>query len=176
MKKINRVDAVSDICKKKLSTLNYEGRESLILDMWGLNNDHQEFSSLSAELQNIILTNDDPPDDLEKSIYDELIFIALITDFYGVTNTFVTEYMATAGLDEYEVIGQIEKLEVCPCCKYRTLGSRGEYQICGLCNWEDTGLEDESLYSGPNHMTLGEVKKEFIKKMGVLPVTKWERA
>jgi len=123
-----------------------------------------------------MLKSDDPPIDSESSKYNELILIALQAKFRGVTNTFLSESMTTTELGEYEVCGEIESLEVCPCCEYRTLESRGEYDICCLCDWEDNGVNDVAQYSGPNHMTLGEAKEKFAENMGGLPLDKWVKA
>ena len=51
----------------------------------------------------------------------------------------------------------------CPCCDYFTLSDRGEYDICPVCFWEDSGWDVDSpdQYSGPNHMTLREGRRNF---------------
>jgi len=173
---ISRNDAIYKLCKKKLSSLDTESRESYILDWWGIDEDDVEFSSLSAELQRQMLANEDPPNDSENYKYDELIIIALSAEFKGVTNAFLAENMITMGVGTYKVCGELEPLEICPCCEYRTLNSRGDYEICRLCNWEDNGADQLEQYSGPNHMTLGEAKKQFSENMGSLPLGKWMNA
>lgn len=176
MNRINRNEAISELCKKKLPELTIEDRESYILNWWGIDNDDVEFSTLSDELQRQILENEDPPDDSENRKYDELIFRALFAEYRGVTNEFLAKSMASVQLGTYEVYGEVEKLEVCPCCKYRTLDSRGNYDICGLCNWEDDGVEEDSQYSRPNHMTLGEAKEKFSSNIGNFPLDKWVKS
>jgi len=173
---ISRNEAVHRLCEKKLSTLSRECRESHILDWWGIDREDAEFSLLSSELQCQMLKNDEPPSDSENSKYNELIFIALQAKFTGVTNTFLSQSMVTTGLGEYDICGEIERLEVCPCCEYRTIESRGEYEICGLCDWEDNGVTDVDLHSGPNHMTLGEAKEKFAETKGSLLLEKWVKA
>ena len=51
----------------------------------------------------------------------------------------------------------------CPCCDYLSLDDRGEYGICSVCFWEDDGWDVDCLdeYSGPNHMTLREGRRNF---------------
>ena len=51
----------------------------------------------------------------------------------------------------------------CPCCDYFSLEDRGEYSICKLCFGEDDGLDVAQVdrYSGPNHMTLREGRRNF---------------
>lgn len=45
------------------------------------------------------------------------------------------------------------KREKCPCCKYPTLNTRGNYEICLLCDWEDDNQDDPQaaeVWGGPN--------------------------
>lgn len=173
MKKIKRIEAIKKICNNKLSTLSFSERESIILDWWWISEEDIEFYRLSEQLKCQILENDEPPEDCENHKYDELILIALFSEYKGVKNTFIAESMVTMGLGTFYVEGEVEKLEVCPCCNYRTLASRGDYDICGLCNWEDNGVNDDEKYSGPNHMTLGEARENFLRNIEQLPTNKW---
>ena len=176
MKILDRVEAIKAICNKKLPTLSFNERESIILDWWGIDEEDNEFSRLSAQLKCQILENDELPEDCENRKYDELILVALLSDYEGVSNNYIAESMDIMGLGHFRVEGQVEKLEVCPCCNYRTLKSRGNYDICRLCNWEDNGLNDDEKYSGPNHMALGEYRESFLRNMGQLPSNKWVKA
>lgn len=176
MKKINRVEAIKAICDKILPTLNLNERESIILDWWGIDEEDNEFSRLSAQLKCQILENDELPEDCENRKYDELILVALSSEYKGVNNNYIAESLDTMGLGSFRVEGEVEKLEVCPCCNYRTLESIGNYDICGLCNWEDNGINDDEKYSGPNHMTLGEARKNFLRDIEKLPSDKWVKA
>lgn len=56
-------------------------------------------------------------------------------------------------------------LKQCPCCDYFTLTNRGNYEICEICFWEDDGqdLTELIIHSGPNHITLGEARMNFLK-------------
>ena len=41
----------------------------------------------------------------------------------------------------------------CPCCGFRTLGTRGGFEICAVCFWEDDGQDDhdaDRVRGGPN--------------------------
>jgi len=176
MNQISRTEAIKQLCFKKLTALSAERRESHILDWWGIDEDDAEFSLLSADLQSQMLNSDEPPSDSENSNYDELILIALQAELKGVTNIFLSENLVTMGLGDNEVCGELEQLEICPCCEYQTLESRGEYNICGLCGWEDNDVNEVAQYSGPNHMTLGEAKSKFIEDAGNLPLDKWVKA
>ncbi|WP_124333832.1 CPCC family cysteine-rich protein [Pseudomonas chlororaphis] len=176
MSTLPRTDAIYKICKKILSSLDNDARESYILNWWGIDERDFEFSLLSKEMQNLVSLNDDPPSDTQNQIYNELIMIALSSEYKGVTNTYLSELMSKNGLGEYEVHGDIETLEACPCCGYRTLSSRANYDICGLCNWEDDGTVGQETYSGPNHMTLREGQEKFRVQMDQLPLNKWVMA
>ena len=52
----------------------------------------------------------------------------------------------------------------CPCCGHTMHSEYGEgsYEICDHCWWEDCGVRDPDEHSGPNHMTLGEGRKEWL--------------
>lgn len=176
MNRINRAEAVRQVCNKQLSMLDTQHRESHILDWWNIDEGDAEFSLLSVELQNQILKSDEPPSDSENYKYNQLILIALQAKLKGVTNTFLSESMAMNGLGKNEICGELEQLHACPCCEYRTLNTQGEYEICGLCGWEDDGINEITRYSGPNHMTLGEAKGMFIENMEELPLSKWVKA
>jgi len=81
MKKINRQQAVNQISKEILISLSHDERESLLLDWWGIDDTSPEFLTLSEQLQHSIKTNDDLPNDISDSKYDELIQVALISKF-----------------------------------------------------------------------------------------------
>ena len=51
----------------------------------------------------------------------------------------------------------------CYCCGYFTIEERGNYEICPACFWEDDGYNDLLRYSGTNHMTLEEGRKNFLE-------------
>jgi hypothetical protein len=58
-------------------------------------------------------------------------------------------------LDNASVIAERRKGERyrCPCCRYRTLFSRGHFEICPVCFWEDDGQDDHDadiVRGGPN--------------------------
>lgn len=173
MERLERTDAINKIATKIMDSLDADDRESYILSWWVLDEDDDEFYLLSKDLQNEILLNEDPPGDVCSDRYNELIKIALSSEFRGVTNIFLSENMYELGMGKYEVYGDVEELEVCPCCHYKTLPSRGEYEICRLCGWEDNGVEELEKYSGPNHMTLGEAQEKFRERMSELPLSKW---
>ncbi|WP_196304817.1 CPCC family cysteine-rich protein [Pseudomonas fluorescens] len=88
----------------------------------------------------------------------------------------MAEELAKLGYETYEVEGDIEHLNTCPCCEYRTLSTISDYDICELCMWEDDGTAAPESYSHPNHMTLSTAKKQFIEKNENLPLNKWIKA
>ncbi|RON21009.1 hypothetical protein BK660_18400 [Pseudomonas brassicacearum] len=173
MQKTARSDAVYRLIQKALAALDNDARESLLLNWWGIDDSDEMFSLLSKEMQHLLITNDEPPSDVQNPLYDELLLIALRSEYKGVTNLYLSSQMKKMGFGEHQVLGLIELMEVCPCCGYRTLSSRANYDICDLCKWEDNGITDPEQYSGPNHMTLGEAKETFSKNMNVLPLDKW---
>ncbi|WP_167748738.1 CPCC family cysteine-rich protein [Pseudomonas kribbensis] len=110
-------------------------------------------------------TNDDLPNNINDSKYNKLIQVALKSKLKGITNIYLSKRLASLKLGDYEVYGDIEPLEACPCCGYHTLPSLANYDICDLCHWEDNGTTSLDSYSSPNHMTLREAKESFAKKI-----------
>jgi hypothetical protein len=55
----------------------------------------------------------------------------------------------------------------CPCCKYLTLHSRGDYEICQVCFWEDDGQDEhdaEVVRGGPNyHLSLRQAQENYAR-------------
>jgi len=50
----------------------------------------------------------------------------------------------------------------CPCCRHRTLGTRGDYVICPVCFWEDDGSDDLDGVGGPNgDLTLAQARHNY---------------
>ena len=58
-----------------------------------------------------------------------------------------------------------EKTFRCPCCKYKTLHSRGGFEICPVCFWEDDGQDDhdaDEVRGGPNStLSLTEAREAY---------------
>ncbi|QIK70725.1 hypothetical protein G7062_10625 [Erysipelothrix sp. HDW6C] len=50
----------------------------------------------------------------------------------------------------------------CPCCNYKTLKEFGNYDICPVCFWEDDGVVDLDIISGPNHISLRQAQRNFM--------------
>ncbi|MFJ2682308.1 CPCC family cysteine-rich protein [Pseudomonas sp. NPDC087342] len=175
MTNIHRNTAIKILIKEAFSTLTHDARESCILNWWGINENDLEFSLLSKELQHQLLANEELPTDTQNKLYDELVIVALSCEYKGVTNAYITGLLHKMGMSGYEVDGDVERLEACPCCGFRTLPSRSNYDICGLCSWEDNGVNDINRYSGPNRMKLGEAKEQFLTNMNALPLNKWAK-
>lgn len=70
-----------------------------------------------------------------------------------------------AAKQEAERAAAFEELKTmfdCPCCGYRDLTEKpGNHDICGICFWQDCGVRDDEDYSGPNHITLGEGRRNY---------------
>lgn len=176
MKRLNRAIAIEKLVMETLKTLDVESRESYILDWWSIDEEDEEFSLLSNDLKNEILLNEDCSIDFKDKKYNELIEIALCSEYRGVTNEYLAETLAANKFGRYEIQGVVENLDVCPCCNFRTLLSRGNYEICRLCNWEDDGIDAPEAYSGPNHMTLKEAQRLFETQSTKLPLNKWVKS
>lgn len=176
IKQITRLTAIKNIAESYLDTLTIEERDSHILNWWALDESNPNFLGLSTKLQKLILNYEEPPKNIESLLADELILVGLKSSYIGVTNDYLAEQLAKLGYETYEVEGDIEHLNVCPCCEYRTLSTISDYDICELCMWEDDGTAAAESYSHPNHMTLSTAKKQFFEKNENLPLNKWVKA
>lgn len=173
IKQITRLTAIKNIAESYLDTLTIEERDSHILNWWPLDESNPNFLGLSTKLQKLILNNEEPPKNIESLLADELILVGLKSSYIGVTNDYLAEQLAKLGYETYVIQGDIEHLNACPCCEYRTLPSVSVYEICDLCMWEDDGATAAESYSHPNHMTLSTAKKQFFGKFKTLPLNKW---
>ncbi|APC20072.1 CPCC family cysteine-rich protein [Pseudomonas protegens] len=173
MEKLTANAAIDLLSRHRLPGLDAAARFSHLLNWWGIDSDDLEFAALAPSLQQQILTQPEPPQEVQDPRYDALLLIALRAEYRGVTHLYLRRCLREAGLGDYTVSANIECLEACPCCGYRTLSARGDYQICDLCHWEDDGSQALDVLSGPNHKTLGQAREHFAQQQGRLPLDKW---
>lgn len=173
MEKLTANAAIDLLSRHRLTGLDAAARFSHLLNWWGIDRDNLEFAALAPSLQQQILTQPEPPQEVQDPRYDALLLIALRAEYRGVTHLYLRRCLREAGLGDYTVSANIECLEACPCCGYRTLSARGDYQICDLCHWEDDGSQALDVLSGPNHKTLGQAREHFAQQQGRLPLDKW---
>ncbi|WP_137940359.1 CPCC family cysteine-rich protein [Chitinivorax sp. B] len=169
----NRIACVQIICKAKLTELALEERESTLLNWWGISSDEKGYDLLPEALKSELACSDDSPSDCEPDKYDPLIMLALMSQYRGVTNSHINNELNALEGEDVCVTGDVEVLEVCPCCSFRTLTSHGEYEICPLCKWEDDGTQNMKVFSGVNRKTLQQARDEFaLSEVGYLK-EKW---
>lgn len=106
-----------------------------------------------------------PPSDPR---YDGVLLLSLSRRYVLATNSFLLKRLQEDGIEVDAVVGEPVQLEACPCCGYRTIGSRGAYQICRVCWWEDDGQDDgnaDVVMGGPNrHLSLTQGRINFLKE------------
>ncbi|MGR4040570.1 CPCC family cysteine-rich protein [Pseudomonas sp. JDS08PS003] len=173
MEKLTANAAIDLLSTHRLPGLDVAARACHLLNWWGMDCDDLEFATLPPGLQQQLISQPEPPDDTQDPLYDALLLIALRAEYRGVTHLYLRRCLREAGLGDFAVGANIECLEACPCCGYRTLSARGEYEICGLCHWEDDGSEALDVLSGPNHKTLGQAREHFAQQQSRLPLDKW---
>lgn len=154
-----RSEAIELLVQHELGELGAKERETLLLDWWSIDADDPGFDTL-PELLRAALKRSDSPDDPQSPLYEPLLRLALRHSFVGVVNSYLGRRLSTLGLSS-EVDGVVEKLLECPCCGFLCLPRRGHYDICVVCFWEDDGTTDPSTFSGPNHMTLHDARRNF---------------
>lgn len=161
MKKLERIDAIKVLVEFQIKNLSLEERENLLLDWWSIDEDDPEFDDLPIEIQKEILNNDEPQNIVDEK-YNCLLSIALNNEYRGVKNSFILNELKPILNKELLIIGEVDKLEKCPCCEYRTIVKTKAYEVCPVCFWEDDGSSLDK-YSSCNRMTLKEGKENFKK-------------
>ncbi len=64
-----------------------------------------------------------------SSRYDPVLLIWLADNFKAVTNEYILQKVRGLGEEVEEIDGEPVLLEACPCCGYRTIGSRSDLEI-----------------------------------------------
>ena len=159
---MTRAEAIALIVENELGALNDAQRQSMLLDWWSIDDEAEEFWEL-PELLRAEIKRRDEPDGTRNPLYDALLRIDLRYQFVGVRNEYLAHRLAPIGYKREIIEGDVEVLEICRCCEFRTLAERGGYDICPICFWEDDGSHDPDTVSGPNHMTLREGRENFAR-------------
>lgn len=160
---MDRKKALLFIVKNDILLLTKEQREELLLEWWCIDESDVEFIKLPLNLQVEILEHDEPVDDVMDSKYIPLLEEAMLHEYYGVTNNYLSKKCSMMKGSEIEVIGNTDHLEKCPCCGYRTIKERGFYEICPVCYWEDNGVDEINRYSSPNHMSIEDYRQKNVR-------------
>ena len=157
---MTRNEAIDLLARRDLARLSYEQREALLLGRWSIDSNDPECDDLPEALKAAIAHASEPNGYAE--LYDPLLLIALRHSYTGVLNSYLRAAVATLGHEE-AVDGEVEVLEVCRCCGYRSLRERDAYEICHVCFWEDDGTTDADRISSPNHMTLRDARLNILR-------------
>ena len=142
--------------------LTREDRELLIYNAWGLDGSDEIFYLLPEDLMSELLDYDEPQEDIMSSKYDELVRLISELSYGQYSNEKLANILGEILDKQVNVIGDDPILYSCPCCGKKTLWKRGEYDICSCCGWEDDGIEEDNKYSPPNHMTLGQGRRNYL--------------
>lgn len=156
---LDRQFALELIARHDAKSMTVEGRESLLLDWWSIDDSDDGFDTLPDSLKSELASGDAPHDPADER-YDPLLVVGCRASYVGVKNEYLADTLSRIG-QECEVIGPVEVLVPCPCCEYLTLSRRGQYDICRVCFWEDDGSDDPEHASGPNRSTLAEARHSF---------------
>lgn len=161
--RLSRNEAVSMLSRLHLRKVTLREREDLLLDWWPVDRGDPILDSLSTSLRSEILKRESPEHPADDPRYDDLLLCAVKAKSRGVKNSYLEMALLHEGAGDFEVVGEVEALEACPCCGYRALPERGTYEICPVCFWEDDGGDDPERYSSPNKMSLKEAQANFYR-------------
>lgn len=159
-RKMDRKQALQELAELQGALASPDQRLSMIEDWWSLSEDDPEWIYLSDDLRAEIQRTDSPEQAPTSPRYDVLINLHLIAKLRGVANHWLAAQVSAARGIAVEVEGDIEPMECCPCCGYRSLPCRHEWEICPVCFWEDD-CSDEDTLSGANRMTLREARHNY---------------
>ncbi|MFE4709569.1 CPCC family cysteine-rich protein [Paenibacillus sp. NPDC056722] len=160
---MTRNEAITIILNSTIEDLSKEEREEILIDWWGIDQNHPGFDNLPKTLKSEILHFDEPQRDAMDEVYNVLLFVALRKKYLGVRNEYLSKRVSVLLHSNQEVEGVQEELYSCPCCEFKTLPIKGEYEICLVCFWEDDGNTYLNYYSSPNHMTLAHARENFVE-------------
>lgn len=161
MVSMNRNEAIKIIVAKRFETLAREDRELLVYESWGIDETDEEFYLLPKDLQEELLKFGGPQEDVLSSKYDMLIKMTCEAIYSDYVNIELEDALFKIIGIPIMVNGENPPRYPCPCCGMKTLSVRAEYDICSNCGWEDSGCEGDGDYSSPNHMTLGEGRRNY---------------
>ncbi len=161
---MERQAAIKIIVDHNIAFLGKEERKCVIAELWGLNEEDWEFSSLSPALQSELLHFKEPQYDAASDRYDQLVRIYCEANYSTYSNQELEIEVSKILKSNMRVEGLEPEKYICPCCGEKTLSlPRGEYDICSICWWEDDGTESENNFSSVNNMTLGEAHRNYLK-------------
>ena len=165
---MKREEAIRLLAEVDLSLLSPEERaeqlETMMCEDW---ESHREWSSLSSLVRQEFAQQREI-DEPCASRYDPVLLLWLTYGYAGVRNDFLLARLREVGHQASAIEGEPASLEPCPCCGFRTLGSRGNYEICPVCWWEDDGQDNDDasmVKGGPNaELNLVLARANFLKE------------
>ncbi len=161
---MNRSEAIARLAALEVSSLAPGQRADALMDAWGLSDAHPAWAGLPDDVQRELSewSCDDERIDALDARYDALLEAVAGLRWRGVTNEHLSSCLHLQGIRPDEVTGNVEPLQACPVCGFRTLERSASYDICRLSGWEDDGVRDEATHSGPNHATLGSARARWL--------------
>ncbi len=160
-KTLTRKSALGRLAAMQAMQLSLEDRESELSEWWSIGPDEPAWMDLPESLRAEMEQEPSPVLGAMSARYLPLITVACRARLRGATNEWISAKIFELGGYSFRVMGDIEPMEACPCCRYRTLSQRGAYEICPVCFWEDDGSSLPEQFSGPNHMTVMEGQLNF---------------
>ena len=160
-----RASVIEELTQIILSQANYEERELIINNNWGLSEDEFKDLNYPTELKEEMLNFNWSQNNVMSKLYEPLIKKVIFDELSDNTNSKLEKMYFDAVGEKIEIIDKEikvneEKLFCCPCCHNKTLSERGQYYICPICDWEDDGIDGDHL-SHCNGMTLSEAQRAF---------------
>lgn len=118
------------------------------------------FPKVEERIIKLIAETEQPEFPLDRGL-EPFVLHWLIRQSAKYKNEYFENKLKGFGFD-YEVEGEIENVDACPCCGYLSIaaGEDGICNICPVCFWENFG-------EGPNHLSLAEAQANF-RRIGAM--------
>lgn len=159
---MTRQEAKHKLALARLPLLDEEDREGLLIEWTVYEPESGELSDLPADLQKELQVGLEI-DDAANPRFNPLILLAIRQELRGIRNEYIAAELQSLDIQVDSVEGEVELLEACPCCRYRTFLHRQMFEICPVCFWEDDETEGLDTVSSANEMTLRDAQANYAR-------------
>lgn len=100
-------------------------------------------------------------------------------DVQGISNGFLSQIAYLMTGYEIEIVGEVEELFSCPCCRLKTLTElyneleETGYDICPYCKWQDDGTTDIHAYRSINKGSITDYRNKLCSDFNKYYINKW---
>lgn len=168
---MTRDEAIDLLARRMMSSMSATQKLDMAGGWWTVEPEDSVWSQLSERTQQLVASKD-YPDLQDVGVVEDLVLIGVSGELGAYANDWLARRASEATGQTIQVDGAQPHFLPCPCCRFRTLATRGEYSICPVCFWEDDGSDDPGRYSSPNGTSI----VDYRRKAQVIEAVKQEMA